>query len=75
VADLSDDTSPVHEGAPVTITLGAVKLRGVVRAVGEAMLMPMQGKLAEANFRQVVVDLEGASLPAELWLAEEDFDQ
>ncbi|CAO4133388.1 hypothetical protein OFEAOIEE_LOCUS1115 [Methylorubrum extorquens] len=75
MTELRNDPSPVQPGAPVTITLGAAKLRGTVRAVGELMPMPMQGSLAESNFRQVVVDLDGASLPVELWLSDEDFDR
>lgn len=72
MADLNDDTSPVHEGAPVTITVGTVKLRGTVRAVGDVTSMPKPGALEDADFRQVVVDLEGASPPVELWLADEE---
>lgn len=73
MADLSDDTSPVQEGEPVTITVGRLTLRGSVRAVGDVTTMPKQGEMAEANFRQVVVDVEGSSLPIEMWLADDEF--
>jgi hypothetical protein len=34
--------------------------------------MPKPGALEEADFRQVIVDLEGSSPPVELWLADEE---
>lgn len=67
---LSSKSPSVEAGAPVTITMGAMTLQGSVRAIGEAMPMPMPGELAEAHFRQVVVDLDGDSPPLELWLAD-----
>jgi hypothetical protein len=61
------------QGATVNIRLGSFELRGIVRAIGNTVLMPKPGVSDEANFRQVVIDLGDRAAPLELWLADEEF--
>lgn len=75
MAKLSIKPSLVEVGAPVTIILGSRKLQGSVRAIGDVAPMPAPGALAEVHFRQVVVDLDGASPPVEVWLADEESER
>jgi hypothetical protein len=73
--EITDIGCPNLVGTTVNITFGSVKLRGSVRAIGDAVSMPKPGAVGTTSFRQVVIDLEGRAAPLELWLADEEFSR
>nr|WP_321182303.1 hypothetical protein [Methylobacterium sp. Leaf122] len=62
-------------GTAVHISLGSIKLRGSIRAIGDTVSMPKPGAQDDATFRQVVIDLDDRAFPLELWLADEEFSR
>jgi hypothetical protein len=60
--------TPPRPRTPVALTLGRTTLRGEVRAIGETIDLPGPEGAKPRRLHNLIVDLDAAEAPVELWL-------